>query len=184
MAKKNEGKIFEQQLQESAKSLNIFFTRIKDQFLPPDVRSRVPVAKNDYDCLMFSGNHLFPLELKSTKSKSFSFDEKIIKKHQIEKLTEAATYDGVIAGFIFNFREPDNLTYFVDIHSFLLYKRVAESNGEFIHTIKSKINKNSIPIDYCEEVGIKINNYKKRTNYHYHVKEFVDEAIKRFGGDK
>lgn len=176
---KNEGKQFEVDLSNSCKSLNIFYDRIKDTFLPPEVRSRVPVSKNKYDFYIFDQQHLFATELKSTKQKSFSFDEKIIKQHQIDALLDATEYPHIIAGFIFNFREPENKTYFIHIHDFIKYKGIAQADSA-VHSYKSKINKSSIPISICEEIGIKIKNYKKKVHYHYHVKDFIGDAIERY----
>jgi penicillin-binding protein-related factor A (putative recombinase) len=180
LAKKNQGKAFEEQLQLSSKNTKLFFYRIKDQSIPIEMRSKVPVSKNKYDCIIFDSGHLFTLELKSTGNKSISFDEKIIKQHQIDNLVEANTYDGVISGFIFNFREYENATYFVGIDEFNKYKDVAQSESSESSYVK--LNKSSIPLEVCEQIGVKIQCYKKRTNFHYHIKTFVEEAIVRYGG--
>lgn len=182
VVKKNPGKVFEDNLQESVKQCGekIFFTRIKDTFIPPDLRQRVRVTKNDYDCMMFARSHLFTLELKSTKENRFSFDESIIKQHQIDKLLEANTYDGVISGFIMNFREPSNRVFFIPIKEFVEYQHVAQNQIKE-NKYKSKINKSSIPIGICEEIGIEIKGFKKKVNYHYHIKEFITEAIYTYG---
>jgi penicillin-binding protein-related factor A (putative recombinase) len=179
LVKKNQGKAFEEQLQQSSKNTKVFFYRIKDQSIPVEMRSKVPVSKNKYDCIIFDSGHLFALELKSTGNKSISFDEKIIKQHQIDNLVEADTYDGVIAGFIFNFREYENATYFVSINEFNNYKVAAQTASESAYV---KLNKSSIPLEVCEQIGVKIHCYKKRTNFHYHIKTFVEEAIVRYGG--
>lgn len=67
--------------------------------------------------MMFARSHLFTLELKSTKENRFSFDESIIKQHQIDKLVEANTYEGVISGFVMNFREPQNRVFLYQFKS-------------------------------------------------------------------
>lgn len=180
--KKNEGKVFEENFKKSIEDCGekIFYFRIKDISLPPDVRSRVKLSQNDYDCFMFARNHLFTLELKSTKEKNISFSESTIKQHQIDNLLKASKYDGIISGFLFNFREPLNRLFFIHINDFVEYQRIAQ-NGIKDHTYKSKVNKSSIPIGICEEIGIEIKNFKKKVNYHYHVKEFITEAIKKYG---
>lgn len=179
---KNKGKEFEEDFQKSAFSLknNIFFLRLKDTPIPVDLRNRIKVTKNDYDCLMFSQNHLFTLELKSTKDKSISFQESVIKQHQIDKLSEANTYDGVIAGFIMNFREPENKVYFIHIEEFLKYQHIAQNQIKD-HTYKSKVNKSSISLAICQEIGIEIKGYQPRTRWHYHLKDFITEAINTYG---
>nr|WP_145401788.1 Holliday junction resolvase RecU [Paenibacillus xylanexedens] len=174
----NQGKLFEEDFQKSAAqgSEKIFFTRIKDTFIPPDLRNKIRVTKNDYDCLMFAQSYLFTLELKSTKEKSISFDESKIKQHQIDKLSEASKYEGVISGFIMNFREPDNKVYFVHIEDFLKYQYIAQNQIKE-HTYRSRVNKSSISLAICEEIGIEIKGYKPRTRWHYHLKDFITKAI-------
>jgi len=179
--KKKEGKVFEDNLQESVKQCceKIFFSRIKDTFIPPDLRQRVKVTKNDYDCMMFARSHLFTLELKSTKENRFSFDESIIKQHQIDKLLEANTYENVISGFVMNFREPQNRVFFIPIQEFVDYQYVAQ-NMIKEHKYISKVNKSSIPIGICEEIGIEIKGSKKRVNWHYHMNAFITDAINTY----
>ncbi|WP_251035367.1 hypothetical protein [Paenibacillus sp. ISL-20] len=138
------------------------------------------VTKNDYDCILFGQESLFALELKSTKQKSVSFDEKIIKQHQIDKLNEASSFDRVISGFIFNFREPDNRVFFVHIKDFIDYKYIAQNQIKE-HNYKNKVNKSSISLAICEEIGLEIKGFKKRVKWHYHMKDFITEAINTYG---
>lgn len=174
---KNQGKEFEEQMKASAKDQGIFFYRVKD--VPPTLlKPNARVSKNDFDSFIYRKPNLFPIEFKSTKSKSISFEEKIIKKHQIEALKEAVEYDGLIAGFIFNFREYDNATYFVHINDFLHYKNIAENELE--HTYKSKVNKSSIPLDICKEIGVEVVNVKKVRKYRYYINKLLDELIEKF----
>ncbi|MBX4152315.1 hypothetical protein K1X09_34010, partial [Paenibacillus lautus] len=135
--------------------------RIKDSHIPLEFRQKIRVTKNDYDCMMFGLEHLFTLELKSTQQKSVSFDEKIIKQHQIDKLKEASQFSNVISGFIFNFREPDNRVFFVHIKDFLDYKYIAQNHIKE-NNYKSKVNKSSISLAICEEIGLEIKGFKKR----------------------
>lgn len=177
----NYGGIFQDSIESSAKKEKVWFMRIKDVFIPFNLRSRVKVSKNDYDCLVFNNKTLFPLELKTTDKKSISMKEEIIKAHQVEKLAEANTYEDVIAGFLFNFRNENNNTYFVPIQSFITYKHYAESQEP--HTYKcregKKLNKSSISIDICKEIGIEVMSVKKRVHYHYFVKQLTEELIAR-----
>jgi penicillin-binding protein-related factor A (putative recombinase) len=172
-----EGKVFEESVEQSCKDQKIFYNRIKDTFVPPDLRNRVRVSKNNYDCFMFYKGYLFPVEFKSTKTKSVSFSESIIKKHQIAALSEANAFDGIIPGFIFNFRENDNRTFFVHIDDFLLYKKCAEEG--LPNTYKSKINKSSIPFAICEEIGTEIKNVKKKVKFRYYINYLLDELIEK-----
>lgn len=187
---KNAGKDFEEQLVESCKSLGIFHLRIKDVHIPNDVRELLarykkflPTSKNKYDFILFDQGCLFSLELKSVNAKSISItDPKIIKPHQVESLLEASMYENVVSGFIFNFRATDdNGTFFVPIDEYLEYCDIAINGKEY--TYKSKVNRSSIPVGICEEIGIRIKNFKKRTNYHYHVKDFIEQAISQQRGE-
>ncbi len=179
MAKKNEGKTFETSLQASAKEQGVYIYRIKD--VPPIMlKPNSRVSKNDFDSFIYKKPNLFPVELKSTKAKSISFDNKIIKKHQVEALEDASKYDGLIAGFIFNFRESDNFTCFVHIRDFLRIKYLSENQIKE-HEFKSKLNKSSIGISVCKEVGIEIKHVKKKVNYRYYVNKLLDELIEKYG---
>ncbi|MGZ9868271.1 Holliday junction resolvase RecU [Priestia endophytica] len=173
----NAGKLLEQDFQQSAKDQKLFFYRIKDV---PRIGSKVTVGTNKYDSFVYKKPHLLPLELKSTKGKSFSFSESIIKAHQIKALKEAVDYEGVVAGFIFNFREPNNDTYFVHIDDFIQYKNHVEGNDDSI-TYQSKTNEKSIPIAICAEIGIPIKNMKKRVRYRYYINKLIDDISERYG---
>lgn len=170
-------------MQQSAKDCDIFFVRVKDTHIPIEFRQKIRVTKNDYDCLMFGQEHLFTLELKSTQQKSISFDEKIIKQHQIDKLNEASGFENVVSGFIFNFREPENRVFFVHIKDFLDYKYIAQNQIKD-HNYQNKVNKSSISLPICEEIGLEIKGFKKRTRWHYHMNDFINEAIKIYGNNK
>jgi penicillin-binding protein-related factor A (putative recombinase) len=177
---KNAGKLFEEDIQQSAKDQDIFFYRIKDvnpMFLKPNTR----VSKNDYDSFIYKKPNLFPIEFKSTKDNKFSFSESIIKAHQIKALQDAVTYDGLIAGFVFNFRENENQTFFVHIDEFTKYKYIAENQIKE-HDYISKVNKASISLDICMEIGIEIRNVKKKVRYRYYIGKLLDELISRYGG--
>ncbi|MGM7720704.1 Holliday junction resolvase RecU [Metabacillus sp. Hm71] len=180
MAKNNPGKIFEQDIETSCSEQNIFYYRIKDTFIPMELRKRVKVTKNDYDSFVYKYPNLFPIEFKSTQNKSFSFDEKIIKKHQIEALEKAATYDGLIAGFIFNFREYDNKTLFVHIEDFIKYKKCAEEGICEMEYVK--VNKSSIPLEVCEQIGEPIHNVKKKIRYRYYINKLISSLIDKYSG--
>lgn len=179
LSKKNPGKEFEESLKQSADEQGVFFYRIKDvnpMFLKPNAK----VGKNDYDSFAYKYPNLFPIELKSSGQRSISFDEKIIKSHQVKALHNAVQYDGLIAGFIFNFREYDNFTAFVHIRDFLEIKELSQKQISE-HRFKSKLNKSSIGLDVVKEVGIEIKNVKKKVRHRYYVSQLLDELIKKFG---
>lgn len=179
MTKKKDGKLFEEDISNAATKERIFNMKIKDTFIPAQYRMEIRVSKNNYDFLLFDQQHLFTIELKSTKQKSISFDEKIIKQHQIDELEKASKYKNVISGFLLNFREPESKVYFIEINDFLKYKHTAQS--EFtVHSYKSKINKSSIPIAICEEIGIEIEGKMKIKRYGYDIGKFISDAIEKY----
>src|SRR5690606_37791804 len=132
----------ESSIEDSSKSQSLFFFRVRD-VNPNAIKRGMSVPKNKFDSLVYYDGILLVLELKSTKAKSISFSESMIKAYQIKSLQEAASFSGVVPGFLFNFREPENKVYFVHIDSFLEYKNIAE-NEITDHTYKNKVNKSSI----------------------------------------
>lgn len=176
----SEGKKFEHLIKQSADEQHIWFLRIKDVNLPMSVRAKVKLPQNQYDSVAFYKGHLFPLEFKSTKAKSFSLSNKIIKENQINNLQKAAQFDDVIPGFVFNFREPDNLSYFVHINDFLIYKKIAQGEMKSIYPEKIKVNKSSIPIGVIKKIGVPIQQVMKRTNYRYYINQLFDKLINTY----
>lgn len=171
------GDRFQEDIEKSCESQGIFNHRIKD-VTPNMLRPNIRISPNKYDYFAFMNGHLFTLELKTTQSKSLSFSEKIVKPHQIKALTKAATYEDVISGFIINFREYDNQTFFLHINDYNTYRNTMENNLD--HSYKSKTNEKSIPLDICKEIGVEIFNVKKRTRYTYGMKVLFDELIDRY----
>ncbi|MGG4031151.1 hypothetical protein ABEV77_17240 [Bacillus subtilis] len=176
MGANNQGKVFEANIEKSAADQKLFFYRIKD-VNPMFLKRGAAVSKNKYDCFLHFNGHLFPFELKSTKNKSISFSEKIIKGQQIKHLKEATQYPNIIPGFLFQFREPENKVYFVHIDEFLKYKNIAEKQLE--HTYNNKVNKSSISIAICEEIGTEVRWMKKKVNYTYYLNKLCDDLIKK-----
>lgn len=176
MGANNQGKVFEANIEKSAVNQKLFFYRIKD-VNPMFLKRGAAVSKNKYDCFLHFNGYLFPFELKSTKNKSISFSKKIIKGQQIKHLKEAAQYPNIIPGFLFQFREPENKVYFVHIDDFLIYKNIAEK--QLKHTYKNKVNKSSIPITICEEIGTEVRWMKKKVNYTYYLNKLCGELIKK-----
>lgn len=184
---KNAGKLFEKDIKDSCGE-DIFFYRIKDVFIPPKIQHLVPVSPNNYDCFVYSNPNLFCLELKSTIGTSLSFDESIVKEHQINSLFQASQQSGIVAGLVINFRSKNNRTFFIEINEYLKYKHVAQNKIK-VHPYKSKVNRSSIPFSICEEIGIEIDNRLKRVHYDYDMGKFINDAATKYGeytpqGDK
>jgi penicillin-binding protein-related factor A (putative recombinase) len=181
--KQNIGKIFESEIEQSCEDQKVFYFRVRDVHIPPNLRTRIRVPKNKYDSLLFYKNHLFALEFKATdKAKSFPLKEHVIKQHQIDNLKAAKKYDGVISGFIFNFRDTNNETYFVEIDDFITYTKVAKKELE--NTYQSKANEKSIPIGIIREIGVPVEHVKKKVYYRFYINILLDELIKRYGKTK
>lgn len=164
----NVGKKFESQFKKSLLKDNFYVVRIPDppqSFNQSDKQLRFS-NKNPFDLIAFKNKTLYCLELKSNNSTSFSIqtnkDEKgkNIKLHQIEGLKEASEYEGVIAGFILNFRKI-NKTYFIDINNFLEY---------FNNTSKKSINEDDIKTHR----GILIPQKLIRVNFTYDFMNIVN----------
>jgi penicillin-binding protein-related factor A (putative recombinase) len=162
----NEGKKFEKMFKNSVPE-SAYFYRIKDSASGwGDSSNTRFTSKNEFDTMMFVSPILFLLELKSTKGTSISFkgSSPMIKEHQIKELLKASIHNNIVAGFIFNFREPVNETYFLNILNFIAFYR---------NTNKSSINKNDIIANY----GILIESKLMRTRYKYNLEEFIKYHI-------
>lgn len=113
----------------------------------------------DYIMLHNKTRTLYLLEMKSTKSSSIPYS--MIRENQIKELTESSKYN-LVAGFIFNYREKENATYFMFIDDF--------------NNMTSQISKKSFNINDLEKYGaVKIDCDKKRTRYRYNILKFISE---------
>lgn len=168
---KNSGKIFEDDFRKSVPDY-CFLHRLKDAAQSYNKSENTKFAwENPCDFFIFDSNThiLYALELKSTKYKSMTIQadktdkSKMIKLHQIESLTNMSKYDGVMAGFVFNFRDEKNnmeRTYFQNIIDF--------------NNMYEKINKQSLnEMDLLLNGAVKINGTKKRVHYTWDLNEFL-----------
>lgn len=118
---------------------------------------------------------MYCLELKTSKSGSFSFEDidckekqpsKMIHKHQILSLKRLGEYDGIVSGFIFNFRlenETVEHSYFQSIDNFLLMYR--------------EVNKKSFnETDLLNYNPIVINGQKKIKNWSWNIEKFLKKT--------
>ena len=172
---KNPGKKFEEDIKSSANTQNIFILRLNDSSLSwqPEKTSRF-TAENPYDFIMFCEPNLFCLELKSTCYSSISIQRlpeeknKMIKLHQINSLTQSSLHEGVYAGFIFNFRDDEDIdnndTYYMPIGRF---------NDFLVERDKHSINK----LDIVQYGGIKLSQKIKRTRYTYDINKMIQDII-------
>lgn len=154
MAKKNEGKRFEEDFKNSVPA-DVFCYRIKDS------SNFQQTTKNMCDFILFKSPYLWLLELKSTKANQISTDEKIIKQHQIDSLYEAQIKHTFIkSGFILNYRGRELKTKTVPPETYFIpieYMREAYYKKKSIHK------------DLAREIGIEIPYRKKITRYEYDI---------------
>lgn len=167
---RNAGKLFEDEFKASINEKAIYYERIKDPAASFGGSTATRFSThNPYDSYAYIYPNFYALELKSTKEKSISFstsdNKSQIKKCQIDGLTRADKYKGVVAGFVFNFREYE-LTYFLSISQFNIFVK---------HTTKKSINIK----DVSECGGIIIPQKIKVVKYTYDV-----DVIFNANGDK
>ena len=158
--KLNSGKRFEMCWKNSIPK-DIFYYRLRDGSSSWDKGSKTRFQQtNICDCLIFDGDNLYTLELKSTKGKSLPFTN--IKEHQITDLLWCSDFANIISGFVIEFADLDEC-YFIEISRF---KR-------FYDTTERK----SIPIDFCRENGLKIDVMKLKINRKFDVEKFLLESV-------
>ena len=173
----NKGKAFEKDFQEAAKNDELFVLRLHDTSLSwqHEETSRFQ-PENPCDFLVYKLPNLFAIECKSTCYKSLTIQRdikdktsKMIKAHQINSLVKFAQQDGVFAGFLFNFRDDEdilnNVTYWLSIQNFS--KFLYENN-------KQSINK----LDCIQYGAIIIEQKIKRTHYTYNIKKMLEDIRK------
>lgn len=169
---KNVGKVFEDSVKQSIPD-HILLIRLNDSpqaFKQSNLTRFTPRNPFDYICFDTQTKTLFCLELKSTSNKYMSFEDihcdkdqsGMIHKHQTLGLLKCAVYPNVVAGFLLNFRLPENeLTYFIEVSQF---QKMCES-----------INKKSFNLmDLVLYGAKKISGFKKRTRWYWDLNEFFE----------
>lgn len=85
----------------------------------------------------------------------------MVRDNQIQGLLDASRHK-LIAGFLINFRNTDNNTYFISIDNYMM--------------MVNNINKKSFNIrDLSENGAIEIYSTKKRTRYTYDIQKMIDK---------
>lgn len=159
---KNQGKLFEQDFQKSIPS-TCWIYRLRDNassFANGNVTRFT--SSNICDYLLFDdiSKTLFLIECKSTQGTSVPLS--MVRDNQIKGLLNASKHN-LIAGFLINFRNSNNNTYFISIENYM--------------KMLNNINKKSFNIkDLTVNGAIEINSTKKRTRYTYDIKKMIDEA--------
>lgn len=151
------GKQFEEDFKKSVPS-NCWIYRFKDGTANFNGARNENVrfqAYNICDFLVMS-NRLNLFELKSHKGQSIPFSA--IRLKQVEELSKIQ-HEKINSYFVFNFRDFAN-TYCVQ----------ATKVKEFMETSTRK----SIPLSWCEEHGIKIEQQKKKVTWRYDLKGVLE----------
>lgn len=167
----NSGKVFEQQFIKSLPD-SFYKLRLHDSAssFGQDSKSVRFSMKSPFDFVLYHFPIMYCLELKTTKSTSFSFErckeeKKEIHYHQIEALKSAQSNRGIVSGFVLDFRNGD--TFFMSINDFC--KFMDESS-------KKSINQND-----CIHYGaILINKQKLKVHYKYDL----EKLFSKIEGDK
>ncbi len=166
----NTGKRFEADFKKSVPSYALLY-RLPDSAQAFGGSSNLRFSsKNPFDYLMWdSKKHiLYALELKTVAGKAISFERskeenREIHRHQIEGLNKWNEYDGIICGFIIEFRQIET-TVFIDIESF--------------NTLIDKVDKKSFNIDDIVNSGLPyfiIPQKKQRTRYIYDIDSLLSQ---------
>lgn len=169
----NKGKIFEGDFKRSVPDYAMIY-RLPDAAQSFGGSNNLRFSrKNPFDFLLWDSHRhiLYALEMKTVHGKSISFERskeenKEIHRHQIDGLNAWNKYDGIICGFIIEFREIET-TVFIDIDEF--------------NKLENSISKKSFNLDDLSTHKIHyviIGQIKARTHYTYKIDEFL-AAIKR-----
>ena len=163
------GKNFEIQFAKSAPDYCLVY-RVPDsaQAFGKSINLRFS-RKNAFDYLLWDSKRhkLFALELKTVGGKSISFerskeDKGEIHWHQIQGLNGWNAYDGIVCGFVIEFREME-LTIFIEIDDF---NKLIESIGKKSFTIKD--------LDDYDVPYLVVPQWKPKVNYRYDVEKILE----------
>ena len=156
---KNKGKLFEQDFQSSFPNSG-FIYRLRDAGGFSKSENKRFTINNMCDFIAFYKGVLYCFELKSTKLKSLSLSN--ISNNQLIGLYEASFKEDVKAYIVINFRTYEE-TYAVDIKD--------------IKNFYEKMERKSLSLNYCREVGVKIEQEKKIVRYKYNLEGFFKELV-------
>lgn len=176
----SEGKLFEKAWENSYKDTPYAYIRLIDsaKWIKGQGSSFTP--SNICDAIQFYPPYMWLLELKSTEGTGISFtpvgkekNEKtsvMIKENQIKKLLQYSHKDGIISGFIMNFRERNlktksepNEVFFIHINDFIEFS--------------TNSGKSTISREDCRNIGVTINGHCKKIHYTYDITKFTNDII-------
>lgn len=168
---RNIGKIFEDSVQRSMPDYVLMY-RLPDSAQSFEKNKKLRFSrKNPFDYLLWDSNRhvLYALEMKTVAGNSISFErakneKRNIHYHQIEGLNKWNAYDGIICGFIIEFRKSET-TVFLNIDEF--------------NRLMTLISKFSFTIEDLEKHNIKhqiIPQEKLRTRYKYDFSGLLEKG--------
>ena len=166
----NVGKQFEINFKKSIPDYVLLY-RLPDSAQSFGTNSKLRFSrKSPFDYLMWDSqrHRLYALELKTVKGISISFErdkeeKREIHYHQIKGLNEWNKYDGIICGFIIEFRKIEK-TVFIGIDSFnKLIASINKSSFNYTDLVESKLHYIIIP------------QTKKRTQYSYDIEQLLQK---------
>ena len=143
------GKIFEEEIKASIPP-EFYTERYKD-----DTAGFYGVS-NPADFRLYKYPYTFLLELKTHKGKSIPLDR--IRPNQIQGMAKAVEYMGIFGGFIINYRDLEE-TYYISVMQLV----------DFINSTERK----SIPVEWCRENGVRIEQKKKKVRYTYNLSKWL-----------
>ena len=158
---KNQGKLFEEDIKSSVPE-TCWIYRLRDNASSFSGGSQTRfTSSNICDYIVYDdiSKTLFLLELKTTKNTSISLN--MIRKNQTEGLLKAREHK-LVAGFIFNYRNENNDTFFITISNFI---NMINTTGKKSFNVKDLINNHAVRIDCL----------KKRTRYKYDMHKLMGE---------
>ena len=148
---KNNGHVFEQEFKNSV-PIYMYSKKLKVSGM------NYKGGGNECDYLVYSKPNLFLFELKSHKGKSLPFEK--IRENQLIGLSNYSRLDGVVSGVIINFRDYEK-TLYIPIRDLIVFMSTTE--------------RKSIPIEWCEEHGVLVEQKKLRTRYKYDIEKLISE---------
>ena len=146
---KSVGKLFEEEIKASFPQ-DFYVERYKDH------TAGFKGVANPADFRLYKYPLTFLLELKSHKGKSIPIAK--IRPNQIQGMEKATHYEGVYGGFLINFRELEE-TYYITVQDVIQFIQMEE--------------RKSIPVEWCRDHGVKIDQKKKRVRYSYDLESWL-----------
>lgn len=146
---KSIGKIFEDEIKASFPP-DYYVERYKD-----DTAGFYGVS-NPADYRLYRYPYTFLLELKTHKGKSIPIEK--IRPNQIQGMYKAVLHKGIYGGFIINYRDLEE-TYYIAVQDMI--------------TFITSTDRESIPVEWCRENGVRIGQQKKRVRYTYDLSSWL-----------